>query len=228
MSKEKKGKNLNSFEKDYVMFDLETTGLDYMSDRIVEIGAVKVIGGVIVEEFETLVNPECHISEAATEVNGITDDMVKDAPLIKEALDDFFAFAGEMVLAGHNIEKFDLPFLQMAGARLGYGAIPNDYVDTVILARACMPEMSSRSLGALAEHFGFDTKGAHRSLADVKMNQKVYACLEDEMKKYAAGEKIIPDCPKCGGKMVVRKSIYGEFWGCRNYPSCKGTRQLNK
>ena len=226
MSMEKKGINRNSFERDYVMFDLETTGLDYISDRIVEIGAVKVVDGVIVDEFETMVNPECHISEAATQVNGITDDMVKDAPLIKEAMDGFLAFAGDMVLVGHNIEKFDLPFLQMAGARMGYGAISNDYVDTVILARQCMPEMSSRSLGVLAEHFGFDTKGAHRALADVKINQKVYVCLEDEMKKVNAGEKIIPDCPNCGGKMVVRKSIYGEFWGCRNYPACKGTRKI--
>ena len=94
MLSDKQGKNISKYVPDYVVFDLETTGTSCVKDRVVEISAVKVINGVVTDEFSTLVNPEMHISPWATEVNGITDDMVADAPTFDVALKDFLEFVG--------------------------------------------------------------------------------------------------------------------------------------
>ena len=102
---------------EYVIFDLETTGLYPDSDAIIEISALKVEDGEIIDEFSTLVNPCIHIPFDASSVNGIVDDMVKDAPKIEEALKDFIAFVGNNVLMGHNIKRFDLPFIQRDAVR---------------------------------------------------------------------------------------------------------------
>ena len=105
-------KLLLQYLPNYVLFDLETTGLVTELDAIIEISALKVKGGEIIDEFSTLVNPCMHIPYVASCVNGIVDDMVKDAPEIEEALKDFIAFVGNSVLMGHNIKRFDLPFIQ--------------------------------------------------------------------------------------------------------------------
>ena len=87
----KKGRRLERYVPDYVLFDVETTGTSTYRDRVIEISAVKVKGGQVIEEFTSLVNPECPIPYYASRVNGITDDMVTDAPVFEEALADFFA-----------------------------------------------------------------------------------------------------------------------------------------
>ena len=89
-----KGKRLNQYVKDYVVFDLETTGVYPEKDVIIEISAIKVSGGEIKEKYSTLVNPGRHIPAGATAVNGITDDMVRDAPDIREAMAGFMDFIG--------------------------------------------------------------------------------------------------------------------------------------
>ena len=111
MKERNKGRRLNDYLKDYVVFDLETTGINQNVDKIVEISAVKVCGHEIVGEYSTLVNPCMHIPAAATAVNGITDEMVADAPGIKEAVEGFVAFIGDSVLVGHNIHTFDTNFI---------------------------------------------------------------------------------------------------------------------
>ena len=95
-----KGKRLDKYVEDYVIFDLETTGISCITDKVVEISAVKVLKNKVVDKFSTLVNPEMKIPFRASQVNHITDDMVKNAPVFKQALDDFNIFAGDMVLAG--------------------------------------------------------------------------------------------------------------------------------
>ena len=106
-----KGKRKNIYVPDYIVYDLETTGVLYARDRILEIGAVKVRGGQIVDEFVSLVNPERRIPEDAFFVSGINDDMVKDAPILVEVLPRFYDFIGEDVLVGHNIHIFDNRFI---------------------------------------------------------------------------------------------------------------------
>ena len=118
MLSKKTGKKLSTYVPDYVVFDLETTGVSCNSDEVVEISAIKVIGGEVVDEFTTLVNPGRPIPYNASMVNGITDDMVKDSPFFEEALSDFLEFVGDAVLVGHNIHTFDMKFLYRDAERM--------------------------------------------------------------------------------------------------------------
>lgn len=97
---------LNLYAKDYVVFDLETTGLSPETDEIIEISGIKVRNGQVDSDFSTLVNPGRPIPYSATNINGITDEMVRNAPMLKEALENFLDFAGEDILVGHNIHSF--------------------------------------------------------------------------------------------------------------------------
>ena len=134
-----KGKQLTVYVPDYVVFDLETTGVSCYRDSVVEISAIKVIGGMIADEFSSLVNPQRSIPYAASRVNGITDDMVADAPLFEKVLAEFIDFTEGMTLVGHNIHSFDLKFIYRDSEKF-YGGIPgNNYVDTLRLARKHLP-----------------------------------------------------------------------------------------
>ena len=108
-TKEKAGSmaRLNLYAKDYVVFDLETTGLSPEKDEIIEISAIKVRNGQVNSIFSTLVNPGRPIPDRATAINGITDEMVLNKPTLKDALKDFLDFAGDDILVGHNIHNFD-------------------------------------------------------------------------------------------------------------------------
>lgn len=209
--------------KDYVLFDLETTGLSPDTDAIIEISALKVIGDEVVDEFSTLVNPCMHIPYMASSVNGITDDMVQDSPKIDVALRAFAAFIGDSILVGHNIKNFDLRFIQRDAANILGKPIPNEYLDTLTVARRYLPDLSSRSLEALAYHYDISYDGAHRALADCHINKKVYDCLMKEMACPSEAAKALKTCPKCGNIMKKRSGIYGEFWGCSGYPDCRYT-----
>lgn len=218
-----KGNKLNEYVNDYCLFDLETTGFSMEYDEVVEISAVKVVGGKVVEEFSTLVNPNRPIPYGASSVNGIYDDMVKDAPVFEKALSDFLAFAGDMTLAGHNIHSFDMKFLNRDAQRYWGKVIGNDYVDTLQIARMYLPQLSSRSLTDLADYYGISSEGAHRALNDCRMNQKVYEKLAEEIANPSQEAKNVRKCPRCGSMMKKRNGRFGEFWGCSGYPTCKFT-----
>lgn len=222
-------KRLSLYAKDYVVFDLETTGLSPRFDEIIEISGIRVREHKAAEEFATLVNPGMHIPPAATKVNGITDKMVQDAPLLKEALEQFLAFAGGDILVGHNIHTFDMHFLNNGALRELGRTISNDYVDTLYLARNCLPQLSHHRLTDVAEHFCIETEGAHRALNDCAMNQQCYEKLREIWEKRTAESSgAQPDgvCPICGSVLVKRKGRYGEFWGCGAFPQCRFTAKL--
>ena len=172
-----RGKRLSLYTKDYVVFDLETTGLSPEADEMIEISGIRVREGKAAEEFSTLVNPGRPIPYAASRVNGITDRMVRKAPDLRDALGRFLAFIGEDVLVGHNIHTFDMLFLYNGAARALKRAVPNDYVDTLYLAKSCLPGLYRYRLTDLAAHFGIDTQGAHRALKDCDMNRQCYECM---------------------------------------------------
>ena len=157
-----------------MVFDLETTGINQERDEIIEISAVKVRNHEIVEEFSTLVNPGRHIPAGATAVNGITDEMVKDAPDIGTAMGAFLSFIGDSVLVGHNIHTFDTNFVYDAAYRFLGKEVRNDYIDTLYMARKYLPELSHHKLTDVAAHFHLQTEGAHRALFDCMMNQGCY------------------------------------------------------
>ncbi len=222
---DKRGRKIDKYVGDYVVFDLETTGTSWASDAVVEISAIKVEKGKVVDTFSILVNPERPIPFRASEVNHIYDDMVKDAPVFKKALADFDAFVGEGFLVGHNIHTFDMKFIWRDAEYYWGRTIANDYIDTLSLARQCLPQLSHYKLVDLASHYHISTDGAHRALADCSMNQKVFEKLGEELANPAvtANMKV---CPRCGQFLKKRSGKFGEFWGCSGYPACRYTENI--
>ena len=221
----KLGKKLNTYTSDYVIFDLETTGTSCQLDEVVEISAVKVVSGEIVDEFSTLVNPGMPIPYYASEVNGITDDMVADSPTFEGVLRNFLEFVGDAVLVGHNIHTFDMKFIQRDAQRYFGKSIGNDYIDTLQLARTYLPQLRHHRLVALADYYGIDAEGAHRALNDCRMTQQVFEKLRLEMENPSDAAKKVKKCPRCGNILRKRSGKYGEFWGCMSYPECKYTQK---
>lgn len=176
----KKGRLRTGYTPDYVVFDLETTGISPKTDEVIEISAVKVKQGTIVEEFTTLVNPGRRIPSGASRVNGITDEMVREAPPFSAVLPEFARFIGDFMLVGHNIAQFDMKFLYRDFSRFLNQVPANDYLDTLLLARKKLPRLSHHRLTDLAEYYGIDIRGAHRALNDCRMNQQVYERLNQE------------------------------------------------
>ena len=217
------GKRLKEYVRDYVVFDLETTGISPYKDRVVEISAVKVVGGVVTDEFTSLVNPGMHIPAQASAVNGITDDMVADAPSFEPVLKAFMDFAGDMVLVGHNIHSFDMKFICRDSEVFFGQTVGNNYIDTLFIARKCLPALPHHTLTDLAGYYSISTRGAHRALNDCRMNQQVFEKLmmEESASPQAPEEEKI--CPKCGSELKLRSGRFGEFWGCTGYPACRYT-----
>lgn len=218
----KRGRQLVTYVADYVVYDLETTGISPNYDEVIEISAVKVRDGVITDQFSELVNPGRPIPYGTSRVNHITDDMVGDAPSFDEVLGRFVEFAGDDVLVGHNIHQFDMKFLYRDAERYFGQTITNDYIDTCRMAKICFPDWSHRRLGDLADYYGISTDGAHRALADCLMNQQVFERLRQDMEHAGAGENQ-RKCPRCGCLLQKRNGRYGEFWGCSGYPDCRYT-----
>lgn len=224
MLSNKPGKKINKYVSDYVVFDLETTGISTAFDAVVEISAVKVKDGVAVEEFGTLVNPGRPMPSSASLVNGITDEMLKSAPVFENVLAQFLEFAGDSVLVGHNIHTFDMKFIYRDSKEF-YGKIPdNDYIDTLTLARQYVSGLSRYRLADLAEYYGISTKGAHRALNDCYMNQQVFEALGREIQNADTGK--FRKCPRCGQVLKKRSGRFGEFWGCTGYPECRYTENV--
>ena len=156
----------------YCVFDLETTGFSFRTEKITEIGIMKIRNGEIIDTFETFVNPEKPIPPKVQEVTHITDDMVKDAPKIEEVLPKVMEFFGDSVLVAHNAD-FDTGFLRYNCQQLGY-KFENTYLDTLALAKNLFPNYKKYKLGVIAENLGIEVLVAHRALDDVDTTVKVF------------------------------------------------------
>ena len=213
--------------KDYVCFDLETTGFGKTAE-IIEIGAIKVRDGTTVDKFSELVKPTNRISGVVTALTGISQNDVADARNISEVLPDFLEFIGNDILVGHNIASFDMKFLYRDFEKYMGLILPNDFVDTLRLAKIVFPDWKHRRLGDLANYYGISTVGAHRALTDCKMNQKVFELLGKELSGEGTMDvrQNVKTCPKCGMTMVKRKGKFGEFWGCKGFPDCRYTENI--
>lgn len=217
-----KGQLLREYPVDYVLFDLETTGLSCKHDQIIEIAAIKVCNGKIYEEYSRLINPGRHIPSQASAVNNIYDNMVANAPMIGSILPEFLEFVGDSILAGHNIHSFDMNFIYRDCMDLFGKTLINNYVDTLYLARELYPNIKSKSLGNLAKLYGLSTDGAHRSLADCRLNYEVFKKMSEE----SQGNSTLKLCSECKRPMIKRNGKYGEFWGCTGYPKCRHTENI--
>ena len=147
----------------YTAVDIETTGTDVLNDKITEIGAVKIINGKIVEEFQTLVNPQVPIPERIVDLTGIDDNLVKDSPIIDDVYGDFFKFISGTTFIAHNAE-FDFRFLYNVGKKLGY-VLTNEVVDTLELSRKKLPFLKRHKLNYICEHYNIELHH-HRALSD--------------------------------------------------------------
>ena len=157
----------------FIAFDTETTGLDPVSGRIVEIGAVKFDRRGIVARYNVLINPEMPMPEEAGKVNGITDEMLKDKPLIAAVFPDFFDFIGTGVLVAHNA-PFDINYVNAELKRAGKPPLSNKVVDTRIFAKEVFPGLSSYALQDLAVQFGITALEAHRAEDDARVCMELF------------------------------------------------------
>lgn len=158
-----------------ISLDLETTGLDPKKDAIIEIGAIKFSGNRVVDEFSTLVNPRKPINAFITNLTGISNPMLQNAPLLAEVLPKFNKFAGNAVIIGHNI-SFDLSFLQKSDSLLS-----NEFIDTYELASVLLPTSPRYKLGALAQLLGIPLANAHRATDDARAAMHLYLRLDAMM-----------------------------------------------
>ena len=161
--------------EEFVVFDIETTGLSVHNCKITEIGAVRLRDGVVTEKFNTFADPEGHIPENITELTGITDEMVKGAPSQAEAVRQFLEFAGDRILVAHNA-KFDASFIRKA-AEDAHLDFDNPYMDTVSLSRFLNPKLGRHKLDNLAEHYGLGDFNHHRASDDAEMLALILVCM---------------------------------------------------
>lgn len=179
-----KGKSTTDLLSDYIIFDIETTGLDSSYDEVIEIGAIKVKNNKIVSKFNSLVKPKNEIDEYITELTGITNEMVKDAPTIEEILPDFMNYIGNDILIGHNV-NFDINFIYDNLYRNKFDVLTNDFIDTMRISRKLLPELPHHRLIDLAKYFKIDSTNNHRSLKDCEITMNVYENLkETALQKY--------------------------------------------
>lgn len=172
----KKGRSLLEELHDYVVLDLETTGLNPVRNEIIEVAAVKVRSGQITDSFSSLVKPERRIDSFITGLTGISNDMVADAPPIRDVLSAFLRFVEGEIVVGHNV-NFDIGFLHENCRRLFGCGFSNDYVDTLRLSRKLFPEQRHHRLCDLEQRFGLHNERAHRALSDVMLTNDCYQIL---------------------------------------------------
>ena len=163
------GPQATAFDGDYVVFDVETTGLSAATEALTEIGAARIRGGEIVETFQTFVNPGKKIPYKIVELTGITDAMVADAPTPEEAVARFFTFAGSAVLAAHNA-KFDMSFLAAVAPEQAKAAT---YIDTLVLARFLLPDLKNHKLNVIVDHLNVGSFHHHRASDDAEITARV-------------------------------------------------------
>jgi DNA polymerase-3 subunit epsilon len=165
------------FEVPFCVLDVETTGGSPADSAITELGALRFQGGECVGTFHTLVNPGCAIPPFITILTGITQPMVVEAPAMGEVLPSFLEFLGEAVVVGHNV-RFDLRFLNAAALELGYGRLPNRWVDTAGLARRLIrEEVRNLRLETLAAHLRSPHRPSHRAFEDARATAWVFHAL---------------------------------------------------
>jgi DNA polymerase III subunit alpha, Gram-positive type len=166
----------------YVVLDIETTGLSKRTHKITEIAAVKVINNKIIQEFQTLINPQTRIPSFITSLTGINNQMVKDSPVIEEIMPRFLKFLGENPFVAH-CATFDYGFLNHNTQTHFSQELTNPRICTRKLSRRLIPQLSSYKLSTLCEHFQVRNLNAHRAMGDVQATNHIFNNLIGLMQK---------------------------------------------
>ena len=187
-----------SLQGEYVVFDIETTGFSPVKSRIIEIGAVKVSGGEIVDKFSTFVNPETPIPFEIEKLTGIQDSMVMDSPTIETVLPQFLDFCKDAVLVAHNA-NFDMSFIKENAKRLN---IPKEftYVDTVGIARMLLPNQAKHTLDAVAKTLGISLENHHRAVDDAGATAEIFVKFIPMLEK--EGARSLKDVNRLGASSI--------------------------
>ncbi len=174
------GSKYPRFEDEMVVFDIETTGLSNRTAKIIEIGAVRIKGGEILDTMDIFVDPECPIPEEITALTSITDEMVAGAPKEREAIETFFDFAKDSLLIAHNA-SFDIGFIRVAAERCGI-PFTNSYLDTVGLSRYVNPELNNHKLDTIANHYKLKDFHHHRASDDAEILAHIFFVMLDRLR----------------------------------------------
>ncbi len=193
-----------SIDDTYCVLDLETTGFSPITEKITEIGIMKLKDGKVIGEFSCFVNPEKPIPARVVEVTNITDHMVKDAETIEKVFPKLLEFIEGSILVAHNAE-FDIGFLKHNARVLGYD-FDFTYLDTLSLAKELFPEYKSYKLGRIAKNLGIKVEVAHRALDDVDTTVKVFKIMLEKLKD--RGVKTLEDIDKFGSNEEAKKEEY--------------------
>lgn len=171
-----------TIEDTFVVFDIETTGLSSKNDKIIEIGAVKIKAGVIIDTFSTFVNPEMRIPNKIIDLTSINNDTVKDAPTIEEVLPNFMNFIEDSILVAHNA-NFDVSFIKK-NCRDIKVECNNSVMDTVLLSKFLIPELKKYKLNVICKHLDISLENHHRAVDDAKAAADIMLwCFKDLKEK---------------------------------------------
>ncbi|WP_337969768.1 PolC-type DNA polymerase III [Virgibacillus salexigens] len=151
----------------YIVFDVETTGLSAVYDTIIELAAVKVHQGEIIDRFESFANPHHPLSQTTIDLTGITDDMVENAPEVDDVVKDFHEWMGDGILVAHNA-SFDMGFLNQGFKKINYEKASNAVIDTLELARFLFPQLKNHRLNTLCKHLDIELTQHHRAIYDAE------------------------------------------------------------
>ena len=171
--------------KDYVAFDLETTGISPFEDQIIEIGAVKIRDGKISGKYNCIIHPEIEVSDFIINLTGISRDMLRQGILLKEGVEGFLEFSKGFPVLGHNV-MFDYKFMKMAARSFSY-SFEREGVDTLKVARKLLKGLENKKLETLCAHYDYVNQAAHRAYDDALATAVVF----EQMKKEFPEEKDI-------------------------------------
>lgn len=158
----------------FVIVDVETTGLEPRLDNIIEIAAVKMVDGEIVDEWDTLLNPRVFVPQVTTDITGITTEMLEGAPQFADVVEDYMRFLGaDSIFVAHNVE-FDREFVNVHLMNEGHEKMPNPYLCTFKLAKTVYPNMKKYSLGELTKVLDVDLPQAHRAIHDARATAHLF------------------------------------------------------
>ena len=211
-----------TLDAEFCILDLETTGISHFTEKITEVGIIKIKNGEIVDTFETFVNPEKPIPEEVKDLTHITDDMVKNAETIDKIIPKIIDFLGDSIIVAHNAD-FDVGYLKYNFKKYGY-ELKNTYIDTLRLSKAVFPEFKKYKLGFIASSLEIKVDVAHRALDDVKTLVSVFNKIVEIAK--SKGAKTIDDFDELFTMDYTKLPSYHIIIIAKNYVGLKNLYKL--
>lgn len=220
-----KGSSNRELSGEFISFDIETTGLSPTTDRITEIGAVRIVNGEVQDSFDTFVNPERSIPAKITDLTGITNAMVKDAPSERDALDKFFQFCGEdAVLIAHNAD-FDTSFIRVASGRNGF-EFTNTYIDTVPICRSLLKGIKNVKLDTVAKYLKLDPFNHHRACDDAAVLGQIFLRLIQQLQEDTSAKTVQDINSSLAGGDIKKMKSHHMILLAKNQTGLKNLYQL--